>query len=359
MKPKTKVVVAMSGGVDSSLTAALLAHQGYDVVGVTMKLWEQKKAEGGGNPPSAVDDARSVAAGLDIPFQVLDFTAEFQDLVIDYFCREYARGRTPNPCVVCNKHLKFGKLFAAALALGADHVATGHYARIVSDPVRKRHLLLKGLDTAKDQSYVLYNLKKDALSRLILPLGAYTKQETREIAKKMGLKVADKPDSQEICFIPDNDYKAFLKEQASTVFKKGKIVDTAGKVWGEHEGIEFFTVGQRKGLGGTFGKPVYVVAINAAKNEVVIGDSADIFAAACLVENLNFISIDELSEPLPVEVKIRYAAAPAPAVIVPLADGKVKVEFQKPQRAVTPGQSAVFYHGEEVVGGGVIVEAIR
>ena len=362
--PKKKVVVAMSGGVDSSLTAALLLNQGYDVVGVTMKLWEREPQEAQNISEkscfaeSAADDAKSVASMLNIPHHVLDLRALFQKTVIDYFCREYFQGKTPNPCVACNRYIKFEGLLEKALSLGAQYVATGHYARIFRDDVRGRHFLLKGVDISKDQSYVLYHLNQRALRYFLMPLGGYTKKETREMAQKLGLKVADKPESQEICFIPGNDYKAFLKEKMPNAFKKGNIVDTSGKILGEHQGVQLFTIGQRKGLGMAFGKPVYVVAINPEKNEVVVGGGDDVFARAFIADDLNFISIEELDEPMDLDIKIRYTAPIAKARVIPLPDGKARVDFQKPQRAVTPGQAAVFYNGEEVVGGGTILEVI-
>jgi tRNA-specific 2-thiouridylase len=366
MAAKPRVVVAMSGGVDSSLTAALLVHQGYDVIGATMQIWEKEKEQHDENPDSrgccsisAVDDARRVANKLGIPYYVLNFRDMFQETVIDYFMAEYSAGRTPNPCIACNRYLKFEGFLTKALALGAQYVATGHYAQIMYDNDRQRYILRKGTDSTKDQSYALYHLNQQTLQHFLMPLGSFAKTDTRKMAKELGLSVADKPDSQEICFVPNDDYKTFLKERIPDSLKPGIIVDTAGNTLGKHQGVQLYTVGQRKGLGIAVGKPLYVVALDAERNQVIVGSDEDVFAAELIAGDLNFITIDKLDEPLAVEAKIRYSAPAAPATVIPLGNGQVNVKFALPQRAITPGQSVVFYHGDIVVGGGIIIKVIK
>ena len=364
MCAKPRVVVAMSGGVDSSLTAALLVHQGYDVIGATMQIWE--KDTGVDDPDSrgccslsAVDDARRVANKLGIPYYVLNFREMFQETVVDYFMAEYSAGRTPNPCIACNRYVKFEGLLTKALSLGAQYVATGHYAQIMHDDERQRYILRKGVDASKDQSYALYHLNQRTLGHFLMPLGSFNKTDTRKMAKELGLSVADKPDSQEICFVPNDDYKAFLKERIPKSLRPGNIVDTTGKVLGRHQGVQLYTVGQRKGLGLAVGKPLYVIAVDAARNQVIVGSDEDVFAKELIASDLNFITIDSLDRPLQVEAKIRYSAQPAAATITPLPNGQVNVRFEALQRAITPGQSVVFYHGDIVVGGGIITKTIR
>lgn len=363
MADKPKVVIAMSGGVDSSLTAALLVHQGYECIGVTMRLWDDDLSEfdpdnRGCCSLSAVEDARRVADTLGIPYYVLNFRQMFQETVIDYFVKEYAAGRTPNPCIACNRYVKFEGLLEKARQLGAHYVATGHYARIVYDAARGRHLLKRGADVTKDQSYALYHLNQQTLAHFLMPLGDYAKTETRRLAREFGLAVADKPDSQEICFIPDNDYKRYLNDHAPGSIRPGNIVDTTGKIIGRHAGLPLYTVGQRKGLGLAVGHPLYVVALDYDKNELLVGTDRDVFARELIADDLNWILMDHLADQLTVKAKIRYSAIPADATLTPCTDGRVHVTFAAPQRAITPGQSVVFYDDDMVVGGGIIQTAI-
>ncbi|MEG6585606.1 tRNA 2-thiouridine(34) synthase MnmA [Dendrosporobacter sp. 1207_IL3150] len=364
MCAKPRVVVAMSGGVDSSLTAALLVREGYDVIGVTMQIWDNTAEND--NPEdrgccslSAVDDARRVAEKIGIPYYVLNFRQMFNETVVDYFIAEYSKGQTPNPCIACNRYVKFEGLLQKSLGLGAQYVATGHYARIEYSNEHGRYLLRKGLDTSKDQSYALYHLNQTTLKHFMMPLGVYTKVQTRAMAAELGLAVANKPDSQEICFVPDDDYKSFLETRAPKALKPGNIVDVSGKILGRHKGLPLYTVGQRKGLGIAAGQPMYVVALNPETNTLIVGANNEVFGTELIADDLNFITIDQLTEPLTVAAKIRYSAKESEAVITPLKNGQVHVQFSEPQRAITPGQSVVFYHDDIVVGGGIIKKAIK
>ncbi|MEN2775677.1 tRNA 2-thiouridine(34) synthase MnmA [Acetivibrio clariflavus] len=356
---KKSVMIGMSGGVDSSVAAALLLEKGYDVIGVTMQIWpdvseETKIKEGGCCSLSAVDDARLVANTLGIPYYVLNFKDVFEKKVINYFVDEYLKGRTPNPCIACNRYVKFEALLNKAVSMGIDYVATGHYAIIEYDENRKRYLLKKSVTDAKDQTYALYNLTQEQLARVLMPIGEYSKDIVRKKAAELGLYVASKPDSQEICFVDDNDYGKFIEENTDKKIVPGYFVDTKGNILGEHKGIIHYTVGQRKGLGIALGKPMYVVGLDAENNTVILGEDTEVYGNELIAYDLNFISIDTLEEPMRVKAKIRYSAKAADALIIPIEDGKVKVVFDTPQRAITPGQSVVFYDGDIVVGGGII-----
>jgi tRNA-specific 2-thiouridylase len=352
----TRVLLGMSGGVDSSVAAYLLKEQGHEVIGVTMKVWPQdcvSRAEDKCCGPQAVADARGVAHTLGIPHYVVDEAGEFERLVIDYFSSEYKAGRTPNPCVMCNEKLKFGNMLAKARALGATHIATGHYARI-DRAIDGRATLHKAADARKDQSYFLFSLRQEQLAASIFPLGTLTKTETRAIAKKMGLKTYDKEDSQEICFVPGNDYTAFLKSHlGEKEFHPGGIYFKDGTKMGDHDGIEFYTVGQRKGLGGGHGRPVYVIDIDAAAQRVVVGDYDDLLRRDCFLAQTNWGESD-LAGPIEVTTKIRYNYAEVPAVLHPLTGNRARLEFLEPQRSVSPGQAAVCYVADRVIGGGWI-----
>ena len=348
----------MSGGVDSSVAAYLLKQQGYDVVGVTMKVWPQdciSRAEDKCCGPSAIADARGVAHAVGIPHYVVDESDQFEKLVIDYFTAEYQAGRTPNPCVMCNEKVKFGNLWAKAKTLGAEYIATGHYT--VIEHFEGRSVLRKGVDPRKDQSYFLFSLRQQQLQRALTPLGGMSKPEIRAIARELGLKVADKVDSQEICFVPGNDYKAFLRSHMDEGdFHRGGIYDKAGNRLADHEGIELFTIGQRKGLPGGSPVPLYVIDIDPATNRVVIGEAEDLVTEEFTIDHCNWLDGEPAagSEPFEVNVKIRYAHPGADATVYPLANGEARVRLHVPQRAVTPGQAAVCYQGDRVLGGGWI-----
>ncbi len=358
-----RVIMAMSGGVDSSVAAALLLEAGYEVIGMTMQIWQTDlpydlEAEGGCCSLGAVEDARSVANKLGIPYYVVNMQAPFREKVIDYFVAEYLQGRTPNPCIICNQELKFNNLLDKAKALDGNYVATGHYVRRDRDPATGRWVLRKGLDLSKDQSYALYGLTQAQLEASLFPLGDYTKKAIRQKAAELGLRVADKPDSQEICFVPDQDYRRFIDEYKPGAVRPGKIVDKSGKVLGEHTGIINYTIGQRKGLGIASSVPLFVVQIRPDANEVVVGTAAEVFADGLVAGSINWVAIPGLTEELRVEAKIRYAAPPASAIIRPLPDGRVETRFDTPQRAITPGQSVVFYQEDLVLGGGIIEDAV-
>ena len=356
---KKTVVVGLSGGVDSSVAAYLLKEQGYDVIGVTMQIWQEEDSctveeNGGCCGLSAVEDARRVAQKLDIPYYVMNFRKEFQKQVIDYFTREYLEGRTPNPCIACNRYVKWESLLKRSLEIGADYIATGHYARVEQLP-NGRYAIRNSVTAKKDQTYALYNLTQEQLARTLMPVGAYTKDEIRKIAEKAGLPVAHKKDSQEICFVPDNDYARFIKNSTGKTIPKGNFVLADGKVIGEHQGIIHYTIGQRKGLNLSMGHPVFVTKIRPDSNEVVIGENEDLFVNTLICDRVNFMAMEGLEEEVRLKAKIRYNHPGAECVISPAEDGKVRVTFDQPQRAITPGQAVVFYQGEYVAGGGIIL----
>lgn len=353
----------MSGGVDSSLAAALLVEQGYEVVGVTLQLWardcfgpSQDLFKCCGSRAAA--SVRAVCEHLGIPFELADEAEAFQKHVVEPFAAEYLAGRTPNPCIRCNEHIKFGSLLRRADQLGAAFVATGHYAR-VERRADGRYLLRKGCDPDKDQSYALFCLRQEQLARALFPLGGQTKTETRAAARRLGLPTSEQPESMEICFVPDNDYRRFLREAGFAAEQAGEIVDVQGRVLGRHEGVAFYTIGQRRGLRIAAGRPLYVVDLDPVRNRVVVGDAAALSRSRFTVSECNWIPFDAPTGPFDATVKIRYNHAGAPATVTPLADGRAEVMLHTPQRAVTPGQAAVFYQGDLVVGGGWIERDAR
>ena len=355
-----KVVVGMSGGVDSSVAAWLLKKQGYDVVGVTMQIWQDEdefvqEENGGCCGLSAVDDARRVAMDLGIPYYVMNFKEEFRKNVMDYFVGEYVEGRTPNPCIACNRYVKWESLLRRSMAIGADYIATGHYAQIDRLP-GGRYSLKTSVTASKDQTYALYNLTQDQLSHTLMPVGSYHKEEIRDMAERLGLPVAHKPDSQEICFIPDHDYASFIEEYTGRELPPGNFVDLDGNVLGRHRGITHYTVGQRKGLNLSMGRPVFVVEIRPDTNEVVIGDNNDVFTNVLRCDKLNWMAVDGLhGKSMEVTAKIRYSHKGSPCTIREIGEGMVECRFHEPVRAVTPGQAVVFYDGDYVAGGGTII----
>src|SRR6266850_4697251 len=355
---RERIVVGMSGGVDSSVAAALLVEQGFDVVGITMRV---APAPAGAEPvrrfgsccgTEATEDARRVARSLGIRHYLLNMEDEFEQKVIGRFVAAYGTGRTPVPCVACSSELKFGSLLGRARAWDALAVATGHYARLGRDPMTGRHLLLRAMDARKDQTDFLWPLSQAQLAAARFPVGALTKDEVRAHARRLGLVTADKPESQEICFVPDDDYRGFLRRRAPDIFRLGAIVDRGGRVLGTHEGIAAYTVGQRRGLGLATGRPLYVVELDPRRNAVTVSEAADLEHDRLVARAANFIACEPPRAPLRVEAKIRHNHQPAAATIHALGDGRVEVVFDHPQRAISPGQSVVFYSGEVVVGGG-------
>lgn len=356
---KKKVVIGMSGGVDSSVAAYLLKEAGYDVVGVTMQIWQDEdtcsqEENGGCCGLSAVDDARRVANQLEIPYYVMNFKQDFKENVMDYFLEEYLKGRTPNPCIACNRYVKWESLLKRSLDIGADYIATGHYARVIQLD-NGRYTLRKSATTAKDQTYALYNLTQKQLSHTLMPVGDYTKDEIRKLAEKINLQVANKPDSQEICFIPDNDYGRFISENTQIEIRPGNFITTTGEVIGKHRGIPYYTVGQRKGLNLSMGHPVFVVEIRPETNEIVIGDNEEVFYDRLYANQINFMSILDIENEVRVLAKIRYNHQGAMATIRKIDNDILECIFDEPQRAITPGQAVVFYEQDYVVGGGTII----
>jgi tRNA-uridine 2-sulfurtransferase len=366
------IAVAMSGGVDSSTVAAMLRAEGHQVIGLTMQLWNQRRLAGRDGMPESVQgrccslddvyDARRVAQHIRIPYYVVNHEERFERDVVRPFVDQYLSGRTPIPCSLCNNHLKFDQLLVVARQIGADRIATGHYARVAYDESRGRWLLKRPADRSKDQTYFLFGLRQEQLSRTLFPLGDMTKLEVRELAHKHGLAIAEKPDSQEICFVPGGDYKrfidAYLAEQGeSRPDTAGELVASGGEVIGEHAGIHNFTVGQRKGLGISMGSPLYVIQISGASKQVTVGGEQHLYSPTLRARRINLIAVDDLREPMRVAVKIRHRHEPAPAMIRCTDQDEVLVTFDQPQRAITPGQAAVFYDGDLVVGGGWIAES--
>ncbi len=356
-------MVGMSGGVDSSVAACLLQRSGYEVIGVTMQIWQEEdpfdiEENGGCCGLTAVEDARQVAQALGIPHYVMDFRREFKSFVIDQFVDEYVRGRTPNPCIRCNHHVKWGALLEKSLGLGADYIATGHYAR-VRRLENGRYALQASATLEKDQTYALYSLTQEQLAHTLMPVGDYTKEEIRQIAREAGLPVAKKPDSQEICFVPDKDYAGFIDRTLESPVPPGDFVNVRGEKIGRHKGITHYTIGQRKGLGLAMGHPVFVAAIRPQSNEVVIGEHADILAPALRCSHLNLMACADIGEGMPATAKIRYNHRGAACRLYKTGSDGVVCRFEEPQRAITPGQAVVFYQGDLVLGGGVIEEALR
>jgi tRNA-specific 2-thiouridylase len=370
-----KIAVAMSGGVDSSAAAAILKDEGHELVGFTMQLWNQRRGltvdESGEPMPSRccslddVYDARRVAEDLGFPFYVLNLEREFEREVVEPFVESYLAGETPIPCVACNSRLKFAALDRMALSVGCERVATGHYARVRFDEGTKRYRLLRGLDERKDQSYFLWELTQEQLSRALFPLGELSKTDARGAARRHGLSVAEKKESQEICFVPDGDYAGFIERYLEAEGRegerppRGEIVDTDGRVIGEHEGAHRYTVGQRRGIGVSRELPLYVVRVEAEENRVVVGHAGELLSREFTAAGVNWIAFDEPNEPLRADVRVRYRHEEAPATITPEGSGRARVRFDQPQRAVTPGQATVFYRGDEVLGGGWIVKGDR
>jgi tRNA-specific 2-thiouridylase len=353
---RTRVAVALSGGVDSAVAAALLVEQGYEVAGVMLRLWVEPGPDGGQAnrccTPEAVDRARRIAARLDVPFYLVNAEAEFRAGVVDYLVAEYGAGRTPNPCVRCNRAVRFGFLLNRALALRAELLATGHYARV--QHTGGRYQLLRGRDPQKDQSYFLHALSQEQLAHILFPLGELTKEEVRAIARDRGLPVAEQPESQDLCFLADGDYRRFLERHAPHLFRPGPICDTSGRVLGQHKGLPAYTIGQRKGLEIPAAEPLYVLAVEPAENVLVVGTAAELGRGECTVEEMHYIGEETPAAPFGATAQIRYRACPAAVTVTPSPNGKARVRFAEPQRGVTPGQFLVLYDGEIVLGGGTI-----
>jgi tRNA-specific 2-thiouridylase len=367
MKNKGRILVAMSGGIDSSLAAVLLHEQGYEVIGMTMKTWDYassggSKKETGCCSLDSINDARNVSVQLGFPHYILDIREEFGDAVIDYFTGEYLEGRTPNPCVMCNTHIKWDALLKRADLLGCEYIATGHYANIREEA--GRYVVSKGIDPLKDQSYVLWGVSQASLSRTVLPLGNLTKKEIREMAKERGFfELASKAESYEICFVPDNDYRGFLKRRVDGLeeqVKGGNFVMEDGTILGQHEGYPFYTIGQRKGLGIALGYPAFVTDIRKETNEVVLGRDKQLERNGLEIQKINLLKYDDVyGRDVTVSTKIRYKHEGVSSRVTQLSDDKIRIDFDEPVTGVAPGQAAVFYEGDDVIGGGWITKSIK
>ena len=350
MVENRKVVIGMSGGVDSSASAYLLKNQGYEVTGITLKLWKEDPEDN-----TYIKDAEAVARKLGIEHYVVDYRNIFKSKIVDYFLEEYQKGRTPNPCIMCNRMVKFQSLIDFADEIGAYYIGTGHYAKPCVYPPTGRFTVMLSDTARKDQTYALYRLTQEQLKRVLMPAGAYEKSEIREFAREAGLSVADKKDSQEICFIPDDDYIAFMKRQLGNIEKAGNFVDLKGNILGRHKGIINYTIGQRKGLGISFGEKRFVKKINSGTNEIILSGNDELFEKELFADNLNFVAIEKIDEPLRCEAKIRYAHKKAPCIVENAGEGRIRVIFDTPQRAITPGQSVVLYDGDFILAGGIIL----
>lgn len=363
----TRILVAMSGGVDSALTGVLLRRDGFECVGINMRTYHPNEADVKSGrkfqtccSPEDAADARAVAERGEFPFYVLDLEREFHAAVVQPFINDYLAGLTPNPCVLCNNYLKLGVLLEKAKLFGCDYVATGHYARVIENAETGRVELHRAVDRGKDQTYYLFGLRQDQLRRFVCPLGNMTKTSVRQLAREFGLEVHDKPDSMEICFVPGNDYRAFLRSKLDAdVIKAGDIVTADGNVVGKHEGVAYYTIGQRKGLGIAHAEPLYVIDLLPEENLVVVGAANETLASTLVCDRTNWVAIEKPERAIEVEAQIRYRHAPAAAVLTPIGDGKFEVRFDAPQRSIAPGQAVVFYRGDSVLGGGWIVSAGR